>query len=107
MPDLLAQRVSGFGTSIFSEITTLALRHGAVNLGQGFPDFAGPDFVKQAAAAAIAADLNQYAPSPGLLRLRQAVAAQWQRDYGRAVDPQTEVTVTSGATGCALSGRKM
>jgi len=98
MPDLLAQRVSGFGTSIFSEITTLALRHGAVNLGQGFPDFAGPDFVKQAAAAAIAADLNQYAPSPGLLRLRQAVAAQWQRDYGRAVDPQTEVTVTSGAT---------
>src|SRR5438128_4120862 len=98
MTHLLAQRVAGFGTSIFSEITTLAVQHGAVNLGQGFPDFAGPDFIKQAAAAAIAADLNQYAPSPGLLHLRQAVAAQWERDHSRAVDPQAEVTVTSGAT---------
>ncbi|HEU4323882.1 MAG TPA: aminotransferase class I/II-fold pyridoxal phosphate-dependent enzyme [Roseiflexaceae bacterium] len=98
MRDPLARRVAGFGTSIFSEITALALRHGAVNLGQGFPDFAGPEFVKRAAAEAIAADLNQYAPAPGLPRLRQAVAAQWERDTGRAVDWEREVTVTSGAT---------
>lgn len=98
MRDPLARRVSGFGISIFSEITALALRHGAVNLGQGFPDFAAPAFVKQAAAEAIAADLNQYAAAPGLPRLRQAVAAEWQREHGRAVDWEREVTVTSGAT---------
>jgi aspartate/methionine/tyrosine aminotransferase len=93
-----ARRVAGFGTTIFTEMSALAVQHGAVNLGQGFPDFPGPAFVKQAAAAAIAADLNQYAPMPGLPHLRQAIAAQWARDYGRAVDWQTEVTVTSGAT---------
>src|SRR6266487_5764484 len=94
----LARRVAGFGTTIFTEMSALAVQHGAVNLGQGFPDFPGPDFIKQAAAAAIAADINQYAPMPGLPQLRQAVAAQWQRDYGRALDWQTEVSVTSGAT---------
>ena len=57
-------RIRGFGTSIFTEMSRLAVQHGAVNLGQGFPDFAGPDFVKEAAKAAIDADLNQYAPSP-------------------------------------------
>jgi aspartate/methionine/tyrosine aminotransferase len=98
MSEHLARRVAGFGTSIFSEITALAVQHGAVNLGQGFPDFAGPDFVKRAASAAIAADMNQYAAAPGLPQFRQAVAAQWQHDYGRAVDWQAEVTVTSGAT---------
>ncbi len=98
MSSPLARRVAGFGTTIFTEMSALAIQHGAVNLGQGFPDFAAPDFVKQAAAAAIGADLNQYAPMPGLPHLRQAVAAQWQRDYGRAVDWQTEVGVTSGAT---------
>jgi aspartate/methionine/tyrosine aminotransferase len=94
----LARRVAGFGTTIFTEMSALAVQHGAVNLGQGFPDFAGPEFVKRAAADAIAADLNQYAPMPGLPRLRQAIAAQWELDYGRAVDWQAEVTVTSGAT---------
>ncbi len=54
-------RIRGFGTSIFSEMSRLAVQHGAVNLGQGFPDFPGPDFVKEAAKAAIDADLNQYA----------------------------------------------
>jgi len=98
MSNLLARRVAGFGTTIFTEMSALAAQHSAINLGQGFPDFPGPDFVKQAAAAAINADLNQYAPMPGLPRLRQAVAAQWQRDHGRAIDWQTEVTVTSGAT---------
>ncbi|KAB8142294.1 aminotransferase class I/II-fold pyridoxal phosphate-dependent enzyme [Chloroflexia bacterium SDU3-3] len=94
----LAHRVSGFGTSIFTEITALAIRHSAINLGQGFPDFASPDFVKQAAADAIRADMNQYAPASGLPQLRQAIAAQWERDYGHAPDWEHEVTVTSGAT---------
>lgn len=98
MREVLARRVAGFGTTIFTEMSALAVQHGAVNLGQGFPDFPAPDFIKQAAARAVAADLNQYPPMPGLPRLRQAVAAQWERDYGRAVDWQTEVTVTSGAT---------
>ncbi len=98
MSGRLARRVADFGTTIFTEMSALALERGAINLGQGFPDFPGPVFVKEAAAAAISADINQYAPMPGLPRLRQAVAAQWERDYGRAVDWQREVTITSGAT---------
>jgi aspartate/methionine/tyrosine aminotransferase len=61
-----AQRIASFGTTIFTEMSALAIQHNAINLGQGFPDFAGPDFVKQAAVDAINADLNQYAPMPGL-----------------------------------------
>jgi len=98
MSNRLARRIAGFGTTIFTEMSALAAQHGAINLGQGFPDFPSPDFVKQAAAAAINADLNQYAPMPGLPHLRQAVAAQWQRDHGHMIDWQTDVTVTSGAT---------
>ncbi|HMQ29599.1 MAG TPA: aminotransferase class I/II-fold pyridoxal phosphate-dependent enzyme [Chloroflexaceae bacterium] len=93
-----AERVSRFGTSIFAEISALAVERGAVNLGQGFPDFAGPAWVKDAAAAAVAADLNQYAPYQGLPRLREAVAATWRAQSWREVDPAREVTVTSGAT---------
>src|SRR6476620_3508391 len=91
-------RVRGFGTSVFSEMSRLAVQHGAVNLGQGFPDFAGPDFVKSAAKAAIDADLNQYAIGHGAPRLRQAIAAVWQGETGQDIDPDLEVTVTSGAT---------
>lgn len=93
-----AARVSGFGTSIFAEISALALEYGAVNLGQGFPDFAGPAWVKQAAAEAIAADMNQYAPYQGLQQLREAIAATWRAQGWRELDPAHEVTVTSGAT---------
>ncbi len=93
-----AQRIGGFGTSVFTEMSRLAVAHGAVNLGQGFPDFAGPDFVKEAAVRAIRADLNQYAVSHGTPRLRQAIAERWAGCYGRPVDPETEVTVASGAT---------
>ena len=93
-----ARRVRGFGTSVFTEMSRLAVQHGAVNLGQGFPDFAGPDFVKEAAKAAIDADLNQYAISHGTPRLRAAIAATWARDYDREIDPDAEITVTSGAT---------
>ena len=93
-----AGRVSNFGTSIFAEISALAAQRGAVNLGQGFPDFPGPEWVKQAAAEAIAADLNQYPPFQGVPRLREAIAATWRAHGWREIDPAREVTVTSGAT---------
>jgi aspartate/methionine/tyrosine aminotransferase len=98
VPTIQSRRVSGFTTSIFGEMSMLAQRHQAINLGQGFPDFPGPAVIKQAANAAIDANLNQYPPSPGLPRLRQALAAQWEHDHGRAVDWQSEVSITSGAT---------
>ena len=93
-----ARRLQGLGTSIFTEITRLAIEHRAANLGQGFPDFPAPDFVKQAAIDAIAADHNQYAAAPGLPSLRRAVASHFERRHGVAVDPDLEVTVTGGAT---------
>jgi aspartate/methionine/tyrosine aminotransferase len=83
---------------VFTEMSRLAIRHRAVNLGQGFPDFPGPDFVKEAAIQAIRADQNQYAVSHGTPRLRRGIAETWQRTYGREVDPEAEVTVGSGAT---------
>jgi aspartate/methionine/tyrosine aminotransferase len=89
---------SAFGTSIFTEISSLAVAHGAVNLGQGFPDFPAPDFIKEAAIRAIRDDRNQYAHAAGVPRLRAALAARWQRLHGQAVDPDTEVTIASGAT---------
>ena len=79
-------------------MSRLANEHGAVNLGQGFPDFPGPGFVKEAAKAAIDADLNQYALSHGASRLRAAIAGTWNDLYGADVDPDREITVTSGAT---------
>ncbi len=94
----LTRRLQGFGTSIFAEMTALARRHGAVNLGQGYPDFDGPEFVKQAAASALAAGHNQYAPMPGLPELQQAVADHQRRFYGLDLDPASEVTIHAGAT---------
>ncbi len=93
-----AERIRTFGTSIFTEMSRLAAEHGAVNLGQGFPDFPGPDFLKEAAARHIREDRNQYAPSHGVPRLRKAIADRWARTYGRTVDPETEITVASGCT---------
>ncbi len=86
------------GVTIFEEMTTLALSTGAINLGQGFPDEDGPVEIKEAAQAAIAAGANQYAPGKGILPLREAIAAHQQRFYGLALDPQTEIIVTTGAT---------
>lgn len=93
-----ARRLTGLGASIFSEMSRLAAEHHAVNLGQGFPDFTGPDFVKEAARQAIAADLNQYAVSHGSPRLRAAIAATWEQATGQGLDPEREITVTTGAT---------
>jgi aspartate/methionine/tyrosine aminotransferase len=93
-----AERVAAFGTSVFSEMSRLASEHQAINLGQGFPDFAGPDFVKEAAKHAIDADLNQYAASQGAPRLRRAIAADWATRFGRELDAEREVSITTGAT---------
>ncbi|AEG43782.1 pyridoxal phosphate-dependent aminotransferase [Isoptericola variabilis] len=84
--------------TIFAEMTGLAVRTGAINLGQGFPDVDGPDYVKEAAKAAIDAGRNQYAPGDGIPELRRAVADHQRRHYGLAVDPDSEVLVTTGAT---------
>jgi len=94
----LTSKLQGFGTTIFAEMTALALRHEAVNLGQGFPDFDGPDFVKRAAIAAIEAGKNQYARSHGIPDLNAAIAEHRARFYGLTYDPDSEITVTCGAT---------
>src|SRR5262249_60067353 len=79
-------------------IAALAIEHDAVNLGQGFPDFPAPSFIKEAAMRAIREDRNQYAHAAGIPRLRTAIADHWQRRHGVAVDGATEVTIASGAT---------
>lgn len=94
----VASRTSVFSESVIREMTRLALEHGAINLAQGFPDFPAPDFVKRAAVAAIEADLNQYEITWGSPRLRRAIAEKARRHYGLDYDPETEVTVTCGAT---------
>lgn len=95
---LTAARLAPFGTSVFSEITALALEHGAINLAQGFPDFDGPVEVRAAAERAIREGPNQYARSLGLPALVQAVAAEREHRYGLRYDPLREVAVTCGAT---------
>jgi N-succinyldiaminopimelate aminotransferase len=93
-----ATRLSGFGTTIFTEMSALAEATGAINLGQGFPDEDGPAEVLEAAAAALRDGHNQYAPLPGVPALREAIAEHQRRFYGLALDPDTEVQVTMGAT---------
>ncbi|HEX3697221.1 MAG TPA: methionine aminotransferase [Polyangia bacterium] len=93
-----ADRLAGFGTSIFTEMSSLAVKHGAVNLGQGFPDFPAPDFIKEAAIRHIREDRNQYALSFGVPRLRSALADNWLRRHGETLDPDAEITVASGCT---------
>ncbi|MFV2088194.1 pyridoxal phosphate-dependent aminotransferase [Micromonospora sp. LOL_021] len=89
---------SATGTTIFTEMTALAQRTGAVNLGQGFPDTDGPAAMLDAARSAIAAGANQYPPLTGLPELRNAISAQRTTRYGTSYDPETEVLVTTGAT---------
>lgn len=91
-------RLAGFGTTIFAEMSGLADRTGAVNLGQGYPDTDGPDEIKRAAVHAIQAGHNQYPPGPGIPALRRAVCAHQRRFWGLDYDPETEVLVTAGAT---------
>lgn len=93
-----AQRFAPFGTTIFTEMTLLAQKHSAVNLAQGFPDFDGPSFIIDAAAEALRSGQNQYARMFGLPVLNRAIADQWKRFTGEDVDPDRQVTVTSGCT---------
>ncbi|MFD6170374.1 pyridoxal phosphate-dependent aminotransferase [Streptomyces coeruleorubidus] len=96
---LLNRRLAEFGTTIFAEMSALALSTGAINLGQGFPDTDGPEEVREAAVRALRDGLgNQYPPGPGIPELRTAVAAHQQRRYGLSYDPDGEVLVTAGAT---------
>lgn len=97
-PHAAARRLDGLGTTVFAEMSALALATGSVNLGQGFPDTDGPVEVADAAVRAIREGRNQYPPGPGIPELRQAVADHQQRFYGLQVDPDTEVVVTTGAT---------
>ncbi|GEM16577.1 aminotransferase [Gluconobacter oxydans] len=92
------QYLASLPTTIFTIMSQLAVKHGAINLGQGFPDTEGPQDIIQVAADALRDGRNQYAPLTGLPELREAVAASNQRFYGLEVDPATEVVVTSGAT---------
>jgi N-succinyldiaminopimelate aminotransferase len=93
-----AQRLDGLGTTIFAEMSALAVRTGAVNLGQGFPDTDGPDSVLEAAIDAIRGGANQYPPGRGIPALRQAIVDHQKRFYGLEYDPDTQVLVTTGAT---------
>ncbi|WP_132835568.1 pyridoxal phosphate-dependent aminotransferase [Streptomyces sp. BK205] len=96
---LLNRRLAEFGTTIFAEMSALALSTGSINLGQGFPDTDGPEEVREAAVRALRDGRgNQYPPGPGVPELRTAVAAHQERRYGLSWDPDTEVLVTAGAT---------
>jgi aspartate/methionine/tyrosine aminotransferase len=94
----ISAKAGSFSESVIREMTRLANLHGAINLGQGFPDFPAPDEVKRAASRAIADDHNQYPITWGTPELRAAVAAHYDRWYGMGLDPETEVCVTCGST---------
>ena len=94
----VAERLAAFGSTIFTEMSRLAAETGAINLGQGFPNFDGPDFVKDAAIEAMRAGHGQYARSFGINELNRRIAERFNEDTGLAVDPDGEVTVTSGCT---------
>jgi len=93
-----SRKAAQFTESVIREMTRLALRHGAVNLAQGFPDFAAPDEIKRAAQDAIAGDVNQYAITWGAKDLREAIARHVQHYQGLVVDPEAEITVSCGST---------
>lgn len=99
MSGRLVRRLRPHGESVFATMSGLALEHGAVNLGQGFPDDPAPQAVVEAAREALAAGHNQYPPSRGVPELREAVARHQREHYGLPVDPATGVAVTTGATG--------
>jgi N-succinyldiaminopimelate aminotransferase len=96
--DPLVARMRPFGTTIFAEMSALAVRTGSVNLGQGFPDTDGPAEMLEAAIGAIRGGRNQYPPGPGIPELRAAIAAHQSAFWGLDYDPNGEVLVTAGAT---------
>jgi methionine transaminase len=100
---MLKSRLPNVGTTIFTVMSALATRHDAVNLGQGFPDFACDPLLTDAVTRAMAAGHNQYPPMAGWPALRLAIAQKIQRLYSRSYDPETEITVTAGATQAILT----
>jgi aspartate/methionine/tyrosine aminotransferase len=94
----ISLKAASFTESVIRDMTRLAIAHGAINLAQGFPDFACPHELKEAAKAAIDADLNQYAITWGAQNFREAIAAKFERTYGMSVDPATQLCVTCGST---------
>jgi methionine aminotransferase len=96
-------RLPGVGTTIFTVMSRLAAETGAINLSQGFPDFdPDPELIEEVARQ-MRAGWNQYAPMPGAMPLRAAIASMYETSYGRRYDPETEITVTSGATEAIFS----
>jgi methionine aminotransferase len=95
---MIESKLPAVGTTIFTVMSRLAEEHGAVNLGQGFPDFDPPESLKLALARHVAIGKNQYAPMAGVPALRERIAVELERSYGRRVDPDRELTITSGAT---------
>ena len=95
---IVQTKLPNVGTTIFTVMSQLAMDHNAVNLGQGFPDFAVPEVLVDELAKAVREGKNQYAPMSGIPALRQAIVAKTERCYGRIVNADTEVTVTSGAS---------
>jgi aspartate/methionine/tyrosine aminotransferase len=93
-----SQRISRFTESVIREMTRVAMTKGAINLAQGYPDFPAPAVLKEAAADAVAGDINQYAITWGAKPLRDAIAAKYRRTYGMEFDPEREITVCCGAT---------
>lgn len=94
----IAKRLEKFKTTIFTQMSQLAIKHGAINLGQGFPNFDGPEFVKEAAIQAIKDGHNQYARGYGVPTLNSAISERFKKDTGMITDPEKEITVTSGCT---------
>ncbi|WMN16642.1 pyridoxal phosphate-dependent aminotransferase [Pseudomonas piscis] len=95
---MITSKLPNVGTTIFTQMSQLAAQTGALNLSQGFPDFDGPQALRDAVGRHVAIGHNQYAPMTGLPALRQQVAAKIARSYGAKVDPDAEVTITPGAT---------
>lgn len=103
LPFALASRLPNVGTTIFTVMSALASERGAVNLGQGFPDFDCDTRIVEAVARAMREGHNQYPPMAGVAALREAIARKIETIHGRAYDPQTEITVTAGATQALLT----
>ena len=96
--NFLTTKLQPFGASVFAEMTKMAVENNAINLSQGFPDFDGPEFIKEAACEAIRAGHNQYANTFGVPALRKAIAGKYKKFYGLDYNPDTEMSILAGAT---------
>src|SRR5437870_12649076 len=101
---MLSAKAEEFTASVIRDMTRLPLKHGAVNLSQGFPDFAAPEEIKEAARKAISDDINQYAITWGAKPLRDAIVEKFERTQGVKYDPEREITICSDSTDAKLDG---